>query len=216
MGIFASIPYTCESSYENLEKNLDTGDLVFFSGNSGSFSFLIKLVTISPITHVGMVYKYNGKLCLWHSPNTPVACCPDILSGKFKDGPQLNKLKRALKNYNGTCMIRKLIKPNGFEKFDDEILFNFMKKSINSTYERSFIQLFLSVYDGPCGENYIDHSGYFCSELIAQTYQRLNILNKEKEDSEYTPADLDEDPLNNGFKLAKDSIFINRVGRKFL
>ena len=49
-----------------------------------------------------------------------------------------------------------------------------------------------AAYDGPLGHNQEDLSSLFCSELVAEAYQRLGLLPKPPQglpSNEYTPRD---------------------------
>jgi hypothetical protein len=57
-------------------------------------------------------------------------------------------------------------------------------------YERNRLELFRSVYDGPLGRNRKeDPTSFFCSELVAEAYQRMGLLPASPSASEYTPRD---------------------------
>ena len=59
-------------------------------------------------------------------------------------------------------------------------------------YEQDTLELIKAAYDGPFGHNEEDISSLFCSELVAEAYQRLGLLSEEKPSNEYTPADFSE------------------------
>lgn len=47
-----------------------------------------------------------------------------------------------------------------------------------------------AVYDGPLGRNRTeDDSSYYCSELVAEAYQRMGLLPTSPPANEYTPHD---------------------------
>ncbi len=54
------------------------------------------------------------------------------------------------------------------------------------------MELVKAAYDGPFGRNTEDLSSLFCSELVAEAYQRLGLLSEAKPANEYTPADFSE------------------------
>lgn len=74
-------------------------------------------------------------------------------------------------------------------------------------YESSKIELLKLAYDGPFGHNNEDLSSIFCSELVAEAYQRLSLVTEEKPSNEYTPADFSEKKLKElqgGFSLSEE------------
>jgi len=55
------------------------------------------------------------------------------------------------------------------------------------------LELLKSAYDGPFGKNEEDLSSLFCSELVAEAYQRLGLLTEGTPSNEFTPADFGGD-----------------------
>lgn len=70
-------------------------------------------------------------------------------------------------------------------------------------YEQDQIELIKAAYDGPLGRNSEDLTSLFCSELVAEAYQRLGLLSEEKPSNEYTPAEFSE---KRQLKLLKGSL----------
>jgi len=148
---------------------------------------------------VGMVVRKGRELYLWHSADKPLKgssnntyyVINDEYSQKPKSGPQLNKLKDALSIYKGEFVVMKLRKTgNGGYYEITPSLEKYMTHISKKPYEDKPCQLFLAAYDGPFGENKIDHSGLFCSELFIDTYKHMGLVQKNVIDSEFTPADL--------------------------
>ena len=86
-------------------------------------------------------------------------------------------------------------------------LMDLRKELRGKHYERSKVELFKSAYDGPFGHNKEDLSSIFCSELVAEAYQRLSLLTEKKSSNEYTPADFSEKrmkELQGDFYLSKE------------
>ena len=80
-------------------------------------------------------------------------------------------------------------------EFDSENVKDLMqlrKELAGKEYEKDTLELIKAAYDGPFGHNEEDLSSLFCSELVAEAYQRLGLLNNEKPSNEYTPADFSE------------------------
>lgn len=196
------------ASYDSYKAKLHTGDIALFSGD-GWESSVVQLGTLSPWSHVGMVVRtgqFRGKkgadpddLYLWHSLDQRVRHCPDMLGKprKLRDGPQLISLSGAFRAYKGSCFLRRL-SPRAMEivtasRARQEETMAFMRTAVTTHYEICLNELFYAAYDGPGGKNPSeDGSSYFCSELVACTYQVLGLLpdgRAAKQANEYTPVD---------------------------
>ncbi len=201
-------------AYDKARKTLQTGDIVLFSGK-GMVSEGIKRFTFSKWSHVGMVIysKEFETVLLWES--TTLSNIKDIDSGEHRKGVQIVPLSQRIASYNGEIAIRKL----DVERTDE------MKKKLiklrndvrGRPYEKDEIQLIKSAYDGPFGRNTEDLSSLFCSELVAEAYQAMGLLeevtkrNGSKPSNEYTPADFsykkrESLDLLNGAKLGREII----------
>ncbi len=182
-----------ERSYESVRKNLHTGDIILFSGRSFS-SMEIRCVTVSPYSHVGMVVRRRAPsggsaLYLWHAPAGAIESVPDVLSGHYKDGPQLSSLERVLEVADGAVHACSLVPPwcpllNG-----ESDLNNFMVEQGPKSYESDQTQLVLSALGESCCVNEEDTSSYFCSELVAETYKFLGLAPRDRPSNTYVPGD---------------------------
>ena len=214
------------SSYDNYKGSLHTGDIVLFCG-SGWQSALIQMGTLSPWSHVGMVVKtsiFNDQegsdpdgLYLWHSLDRRVYRCPDML-GKprsIRDGPQLISLSRSLKAYRGFYYVRRLssgaLDYLKHSRQRQEQTMEFMRSAVMRHYEINLNELVYAAYDGPGGENYKeDGASYFCSELVARTYQEMGLIDSGKNAkyaNEFTPADFSS---GKQIEFLDDSIFLDK------
>jgi len=177
-------------SYSSIRNELKTGDVVLFSGK-GAFSDIIKYGTLSKWSHVGMILHISEYdfLTVWES--TTLSNIKDLESGLPRKGVQLVPLSDRVQKYSGDISVRKLqgadLAQNSLRK-----LMELRKELRGKKYERSKMELFKSAYDGPFGHNSEDLSSIFCSELVAEAYQRLGLLTEEKSSNEYTPADFSE------------------------
>lgn len=214
--------------YKDVRATLKTGDIILFSGG-GLESLEVKLGTCSPFSHVGMIvrcehFTSNGdNLYVWHSPAEFLQYTPDVLSNRAKQGPQLNSLKPLIKSAGGVVYVRKLMRlrkkgQSGAPSLANSVqlgdpcetgLTGFMRREDPKDYEQNTKQLVYSSLDlGPIGRNTEDTSSYFCSELIAKTYQVMGLLNSDEPSNEYTPKDLSSKNsdlhLKFGYKLTKE------------
>ncbi|MDH4320991.1 MAG: hypothetical protein OEV73_05765 [Desulfobulbaceae bacterium] len=179
--------------YDALRSELKTGDVLLFSGKSG-ISEGIKFFTLSKWSHVGMVYKFEsdldpkGSIFCWES--TSIGNVADVEAGKLTKGVQRVELSERLERCfadDYEISVRPLTKP----LTNDMILAlnNFRHEVSGRPYEKNKIELIKSAYDSIFGENKEDLSSLFCSELIAEAFQRMGLLPESTPSNEYTPKD---------------------------
>lgn len=189
--------------YNSIRSRLDTGDIVLFSGK-GRISHGIKWLTNSRWSHVGMVVNLTewNQIVLWES--TTLSDLTDIETGKATKGVQMVFLSDRLRTYEGDVAIRRLV---GVER-DNKMMValkKFRTAVRGKPYEKSKAELFKAAYDGWFGNNDEDLSSLFCSELVAEAYQRMGLLSEAVPSSEYTPADFSSD-RKSGVALLKGSL----------
>jgi len=172
--------------YKDMRDNLKTGDIVLFSGNS-LISSGIKIVTSSVWSHVGMILKIPqyDMVFVWES--TTLTKLADAIDGKTKQGVQLVLLSDRVDTYDGIMSVRHLSKEVSEHSVFE--LMKFRQTVKNRPYEESKIELIKSAYDGWLGDNDEDLSSLFCSELVAEAYQRMKLVSEKLPSNEYTPAD---------------------------
>lgn len=179
--------------YEDIRDQLKTGDILLFSGKGG-ISDGIKFFTVSKWSHVGMVYRFDnsldprGSLFCWES--TTLSDIKDADTGKLTKGVQRVELSERLercfsKGYE--ISVRPLLKA----LTDDMILAlnNFRHEVSGRPYEKDKIELLKAAYEGIFGDNKEDLSSLFCSELVAEAYQKMKLLTETVPSNEYTPRD---------------------------
>ncbi len=199
-----------EVSYSAIRDDLKTGDIVLFSGKGG-FSDIIKYGTLSKFSHVGMVLRIPEYdfLTVWES--TTLVDIKDLELNRPHKGVQLVPLSDRVQKYSGGIAIRKLQGP----ELPVDSLRNLMalrKELRGKRYESDKIELIKSAYDGFLGNNSEDLSSIFCSELVAEAYQSLGLLDPNKPSNEYTPADFTAkrmDQLCGGFCLSEEMTIKN-------
>ena len=177
--------------YSEIRESLKTGDLVLFSGK-GRISGMIRWFTGSIWSHIGMVIRSKefDMLLLWES--TTLSKIKDIQSNTAKQGVQLVALSERINTYDGVIGIRRLenvcvdpLRMKALKKLRTELK--------DRPYEESKIELLKSAYDGPLGHNEEDLSSIFCSEMVAEAYQRMGLLSEDVPSNEYTPAGFGRD-----------------------
>lgn len=178
-------------AYDAIRPQVDTGDLVLFSGKGG-VSAGIKWFTGCRWSHVGMAVRIHDWdiLLLWESTTlSPVA---DVGSGRARQGVQLTPLSERVKTYRGEMAIRHL----AVERTPDMLaaLRVFREEVKRRPYEQDKLELLRSAYEGPLGTHGgEDLSSLFCSELVAEAYQRMGLLPATPPSNEYTPRDFCSD-----------------------
>lgn len=176
--------------YSEIRNKLKTGDIILFSGK-GLISAGIMAMTRSPWSHVGMVLKLPEYdfIVIWES--TTLSKAKDLRSDSFKKGVQIVPLSERFKGYDGKAAVRRLLDAD-LDGSETDALMEFRKEVAGRDYEEDKLELFNSAWDGPFGGNEEDLSSLFCSELVAEAYQRMGLLPEEKPSNEYTPADFGE------------------------
>ena len=194
--------------YEDIRGSLKTGDIILFSGKGG-VSHGIKLFTNSKWSHVGMVLRLPDSKAVFLWESTTLTTLKDAIDGKTKRGVQLVLLSDRLQRYSGEAAIRRLknykMTPKKYRK-----LMKLREKLRNRPYEKDKIELIKAAYDGLLGHNEEDLSSLFCSELVAEAYQKLGLLKEPplgQPSNEFTPKDFAEKRklvLGKGASLGKE------------
>lgn len=177
-------------TYDKYRPKAQTGDMVGFSGN-GIASTAIKLATKSDWSHIGMTVctpEWDMVLC-WES--TLLCNVPDVESGFIKKGVMLVPLESRILTYAGKVGIRRIRKSLTLEQL--MILRAFRQEVKNRPYEKDYIELIKSVYDGPFGLNTQDLMSLFCSELFAEPCIRMELIDDGLPSNEYHPGDFLDD-----------------------
>lgn len=175
------------AAYDAIRGKLDTGDIVLFSGFS-RFSRVIQVVTRCQYSHIGMVVKSTDldTLLLWES--TTLTSIPDMETGRAVKGVQIHQLSNRVFGYVGLVAVRRLSKSPTLAQ--RKKLNEFRAEVKGRPYEQSLIELAKAALDifSPDQEDE-NLSSLFCSELVAEAYQRMGILKENKPSNEYTPSD---------------------------
>jgi hypothetical protein len=200
-------------AFAELKPTLDSGDVLLFAGES-RFSRRIKRLTGSHWSHSALVARPQGggPLLLWEATlDTDLA---DVATREIAPGVCLYDLEHWIRHYGGETAIR----PLRVERTEEmrAALLAFYMEARGRPYERNRLELFRSVYDGPLGRNRKeDLTGYFCSELVAEAYQRMGLLPATPASCEYTPRDFSSErkrplPLLLGAALGPEVLVCQR------
>ncbi len=172
-----------------IQDSLKTGDLVLFS-RKGRISSGIRFITHSKWSHIGMVVRndHHNEPLLFESTIADNVC--DVESQKRLKGVQLVTLRERLSSYEGGVSVRLLVLERTEEMLD--ALHQFHDEVRGRPFEQKKAEFIRAAYDGPFGHNQEDLSSLFCSELIAEAYQRMGLLAEDKASNEYTPRDFSD------------------------
>ena len=146
--------------------------------------------------------ELDGLFC-WES--TSISKTKDALSGKLVSGVQFTLLSDRLRDYDGRIAVRRLSR----DLTDEELLkFRQFRKAVRGRpYEQSRLELARAALDLIGPDNTEDLTSLFCSELLAELYQRLGWLPEPPHglpSNEYTPKDFAEIiDLQGGVSLGK-------------
>lgn len=174
-------------AFDELAPTLDSGDLVLFGGVS-RFCRAIQRFSGCQWSHVALVARprAGGPLLLWEATlGTDIA---DLVTHEISPGVHLYDLAHWIRHYGGETAIRKL-KVERTDKLRLALL-AFYYVARDRPFERNRLEFLRSVYDGPLGRNRReDPSSLFCSELVAEAYQRMGLLPASPPANEYAPRD---------------------------
>lgn len=174
-------------SYQQVYPDIDTGDLVLFSGKGGE-STLVRLLSNSRWSHIGMAVRLvdRNDLLLWES--APSEDLTELAHVHAPGGVRLVPLRERLRHYVGHVAVRHLRVHRRSEMLS--AFHAFREEVTGRPYEQDRWELFKAPYDGPFGANREESlSSVFCSELVAAAYQRMGLLPPDPPSNEYIPAD---------------------------
>jgi hypothetical protein len=175
--------------YDNLRNSLKTGDIILFSGK-GLLSTGIKIGSACHWSHVGMIVRFKKPDVVLLYQSSPLSKVHDYTHKSPKPGVQINLFSETCEHYNGDIALRRLKYDLSDEMLDS--LSAFRQEMKHRSFETNKLEIIKSVYDGPFGKNETDLSSLFCSELIAEAYQRMGLLNQNLASNEFTPKDFSE------------------------
>jgi len=166
---------------------LKTGDLVLFSGVD-AYSKLVKVSTRSKWSHIGLIVKTveHNYLTMWESSIREDTL--DVETGRHREGVRLVSFIDRVMAFEGEVSIRQL---QGGILTDDRLhgLLGLRDELRGRSYERNKFELLKASNERAFRNKTEDLSSLFCSELVAEAYQRLGLLTEEKPSNDYAPVD---------------------------
>jgi hypothetical protein len=177
--------------YKTFKHQLQYGDIVLFSGTTPASS-LVQIPTNSKWSHIGIVYKEATEV-------SDVI----LLESTAEQGVKLTVLGDKIESYNGDISLRHLNVNR--TKSMKRALINLYIELKGRRYESPNIQGLAEL--AKAGQDSLDKRGghtlnqedlskVFCSELVAEAYQRMGLLsstNPMYPSNEFTPKDFSED-----------------------
>lgn len=174
--------------------NLETGDLLLFSGqNTGFFSYfssLVKYGTHSNYSHVGMVLKdptfispsLKG-LYVWESGWEGTN---DPQDGNIKLGVQITPLYEMMKQYEGgKVLCRKIVTKDNV--FSNENLKEVHDEVYNKPYDINIFHWLQGLLGKDFNKQRTDC--FWCSALVGYIYTKCGLLDKNTDWSILRPSD---------------------------
>jgi hypothetical protein len=141
-------------------------------------------VTRSKYSHVGLVWRSRADDLVLVLESTTLSTAPDLSSGRFRAGVQLSLLSQRLGSYEGEIYLRRFMEIVDQDRL--ELASRFRREFYGRPYEKSQLDLLGAAF-GWGGEE--DLSSVFCSELVAEFYQRWGVLDSTPPSDNYSPAD---------------------------
>jgi hypothetical protein len=141
-----------------------------------------------------MVYRLDdpldpqGSVFSWEA--TGLQDLRDADTGKLTQGVQRLELSERLEKCFATGYEIN-VRPLSVRLTDSMVLAlnNFRHEVSGRPYEKSMIELLQAIYGRMFGENKEDLSSLFCSELVAEAYQRMGLLTERFPSNKYVPRD---------------------------
>lgn len=185
--------------------DLESGDLILFSGVTPLHK-RIQSFSGCPWSQVGMLLRWHPLNEFVVFESTKISVCNDVESGKILCGVQLTPLIERVERFQGSIAVRKVIP--GLSPQQIEVLMNFYKEVKGKQYNDS---KFYVVRAKHRRNKVSDFSKFYCSELVAEAYQRIGVLAKPPEgltSNNYIPSDFASGAaflkLTEGFELSPE------------
>ena len=174
--------------YQKLRAQLNTGDLVLFSGTTFS-SRIVQLFTLSRWSHIGVIVRlpeHGNKPLLWEL--TRASKLHDIHCGaSLGDGLQLVSLDDKLSSYIGDVAIRRL--RGGCDEDNRLLLLRQLLSHWQAKPYRNIVHKNISAWWHGEEAATISKQGGFCSEFVAELYKSWQLLPSDRPSRYYVPQD---------------------------
>ncbi|MDD2598956.1 MAG: hypothetical protein PHO37_07015 [Kiritimatiellae bacterium] len=175
--------------YDAIKERIKPGDMIVFSGRK-RFERLIRLVTRSIISHVGVVCRTGKSVDVMES----VGLKQNRKGGGEGGGVQCRQLAKLVESYDGLMWWLPLSESSR-SRFDLEKFTQFLKLAEGKQYDipQAICAVLDVIDDNPFFNlstySQRDFSKFFCSELAAAALQAAGVITQ-LNPSEVTPANL--------------------------
>lgn len=173
---------------------LSAGDIVLFSGID-AYSRLVKVGTGSRWSHVGLIVESPEHDFLTMLESSIREDTLDVEADKHREGVRLVSFQDRASAFDGEISIRKL-QGDILTEVSLGCLMQLMEELRGKEYERNKFELIKASSDGAFRNKVEDLSSLFCSELVAEAYQRLGLLTEDKPSNDYAPVNFSHDRMN--------------------
>lgn len=167
----------------------ESGDLLLFQSKTIGANFQ-RIITRSNYDHVALVIKFaNNRLVIFEAlrENGVSICDWD----RFMT-------KKWFQLYNRIAYRKLQCKKT--PRFTD-ILEDFVRQTLGKPFKINPMKLLRNTNDQDHAGKIKESKSYFCSELVATAYKRLNLLDPEKAASKYWPGEFSQEDRSNEIRL---------------
>src|SRR5262249_18984000 len=190
---------------------LSIGDLILFCGRT-PIHLRIQEVTGCPWTQVALLLRHSNDPQPLVFESTKMSASLDIKTGSILRGVQLGRLSDRLSSFDGTVAVRELRPPLSDRQAEALLAF------AEQVHGRPFNDSKRVAVGALRRKNHpSDGSSFYCSELVAEAYQRMGLLPTPPRgltSNNYIPADFSSTysspplPLEAGVYLEAERILI--------
>jgi len=182
--------------FNDLAPTMQFGDLVLFNGKYEG-SKVIEFFSRCEWSHVGMVVRLEGyeQPLIWEA--TSLTNIPDVIYHDNKTGVKLVDLRDRLAHY-GDDLKEYETADFAYRRLDatrtDEMMkiFKELIPSMHAIPDPGFWEMTWDVIKGRFFNIAVDLNKYFCSELVAETYLKLGLLDSKRVVNSYMPVDFSD------------------------
>jgi hypothetical protein len=181
-------PIVPSVTYDEIEPQLATGDILIFHGTSG-ISLQIEQKTSSYFSHTAMVIRpdMSKPPFIWQTGPGPIV--QDSLTHSYHGGAQIALLREAMiymsnPAYGDSSYLRQLQFSRGPEF---EIVAQWAIAGLDGTPFGTMQEMLKNFEEGQRSETASDRT-FFCSELAAHTYMMMGLLPFDPPANSYAPG----------------------------
>ena len=184
--------------------NFNIGDIIIFSGRLEPHLRIQKFIG-NKWSQVGLIINWNGKLAIFEATKVPI--CKDVERDNFVNGVQVVLLFDKVEAFCGEIAVKSLYPKLSISQILK--LMEFVRLQKGKPFNDSkFFMVRGKLHRNLPGNN----ESFLCSQLVAETYQRIGLLQKPPEglaSGNFSPSDFSSNSnlkLINGFKLGTEQL----------